>query len=611
MAEQNTQLTVKERTNNLRSLLEAGKDSLKQVLPKHMTPERMVKLTLVAASRTPKLLQCSPQSILQALMDAGELGLEPNTALGHAYLVPYWNKRMNCYEAKFIAGYRGLCDLALRSSRVLAIDARAVYEKDTFKCTYGLREKLIHEPTLAGDRGDFFCAYAIARMANGHPKFVVLSRADVERIRSRSQSKDDGPWRDDYEAMAMKSAIRNLSKTLPMSHEFARALEADDALEMDIDLPAGDVIPTEPVKTSDVPTAPATKADKIADKLKDKVQDTPPAAAETAQTAATEPTPPVQASTEEPPKQPDPPKGGGKTRARRADPPAPAATMAQTSSPAEGQKTGAQLLAEGDAAYAARNGKPPGPAAAAPTHTRAPIDGPADTADPHMVANHFMSNPNLNLGVRDRLMELKRRGLQINDGAILARIVPEAHVTDNMAELDALLTVRSGKPAAQDDSDQAKIIATHMNKPGIKPEVRRRLEEINLRLLTKQDLVNLPRLVGLANSHGAYEEIDNLIASRPLINPSAADAQPQAERAADPPPVSALPPGQMNKAQLAVVTLLKDGTLPPAVREKLEEVGRRKLQEADVHFVIKGVREGTRGDFAELDSLIKHRQPVQ
>ena len=149
------QLTIKK-------LFDQSKGALAQVLPKHVTPERMLKVALTATSRNPDLLACKPMSLLRAVFQAGELGLEAGGLLGEGYLVPFKD------EVQFIPGYRGLIKLARQSGQLASIEARVVYELDAFELEYGLEPKLLHKPYLGGEnRGPLKFVYAIALLKDG------------------------------------------------------------------------------------------------------------------------------------------------------------------------------------------------------------------------------------------------------------------------------------------------------------------------------------------------------------------------------------------------------------------------------------------------------------
>lgn len=225
-------ITPKARMETLRSLLEAAKPSMSQVVPKHVTPERLVKLALVAASRTPLLLSCEPKSIVQGVMTAAQLGLDCGGVLGSAYLVPFKNQKQGGrYEAQLIVGYRGLVDLARRSGEIETIEAHVVYANDSFEVAFGLDPVLRHVPCLTGEHGEPVLVYAIARLKDGGRQVEVMTRSEVERIRSRSRAGSSGPWVTDWSEMARKTVVRRLCKYLPLSPELADALVADEKVE--------------------------------------------------------------------------------------------------------------------------------------------------------------------------------------------------------------------------------------------------------------------------------------------------------------------------------------------------------------------------------------------
>jgi recombination protein RecT len=216
-----------QRPMDIKAMLEAMKDRLREVMPKHLTPERLIKVSLAIIHRTPKLQRATAQSLLQAIVQAAELGLEPGSALGHCYLVPY-EKRTGTIEVQLQIGYRGYIELALRGGRVVSIDADIIHEKDTYSVKRGTDAAIKHIPFLAADPGKMVAAYAVATLSNGARVFTVMRADEIDRIRARSKSGQDGPWVTDFEEMAKKTPIRRLAKYLPLSTELARALEVEE-----------------------------------------------------------------------------------------------------------------------------------------------------------------------------------------------------------------------------------------------------------------------------------------------------------------------------------------------------------------------------------------------
>lgn len=222
----------------LADFFEANKASISAALPRHLTADRIMKVALHAVRTTPKLQECSVESLFGAVVQCSTLGLEPNSVLGHAYLIPFRNRRANTTEVQIVVGYKGLIDLARRSGQIKSISARAVYEKDDFTPVFGTEDSLQHKPYLDGDRGEIIAFYAVAQFKDGGYQFELMSRYEVDLIKESSQGYQsakrfgkDHPWMSHYEAMGRKTVIRRLSKYLPLSVEMATATVLDGMAE--------------------------------------------------------------------------------------------------------------------------------------------------------------------------------------------------------------------------------------------------------------------------------------------------------------------------------------------------------------------------------------------
>jgi len=228
MATQNLPATQK--AANIRALLDQSKKQMAMALPKHLTADRLLRVAMTSIQKTPKLLDCTPQSLLACVMTCAQLGLEPDQFLGQAYLVPYGN------VCTLIPGYRGYIALARRSGEVQSVSSQVVYSKDHFCLQYGLDEKLEHipyEPTeqeleTKKPRGDFRGAYVIFKYKDGSYSFDFMNKAEIDRIRKRSKASSDGPWVTDYDEMAKKTVIKRHVKLAPLSVEFAHAVALED-----------------------------------------------------------------------------------------------------------------------------------------------------------------------------------------------------------------------------------------------------------------------------------------------------------------------------------------------------------------------------------------------
>jgi recombination protein RecT len=234
MSQQET--TVQRPEETLKKALERAKGSFSAVAARHITPERLMKVALGAATRNPLLLQCTPASLVRAVLQGAELGLEPGSALNHAYLVPFKNTKTTpaCWEVQLIVGYMGLAELAYRSGLVSFITSEVVYEGDTFEYELGLEPRLKHIPDSDDIHPDKIThAYMVVGLKDGGKVFKVMNRKQIDRIRDRSQAGKSGysPWATDFAEMAKKTVIKNGMKLVPKSIEMARAMRLDDAVE--------------------------------------------------------------------------------------------------------------------------------------------------------------------------------------------------------------------------------------------------------------------------------------------------------------------------------------------------------------------------------------------
>jgi recombination protein RecT len=214
------------------------KQQMALALPKHMTADRLARIALTEVRKNPTLGKCDQGSFLGAIMQCAQLGLEPGGALGHAYLLPFENKRKQITEVQFIVGYRGMIDLARRSGQIVSLSARAVHAGDRFRYSYGLNETVDHVPAENGG-GELTHVYAVAKLRDGGVQFEVMNRAEVEKVRNESNGyksairydRKDNPWIGFFEEMAKKTVIRRLFKYLPVSIEMQTAVGLDEQAE--------------------------------------------------------------------------------------------------------------------------------------------------------------------------------------------------------------------------------------------------------------------------------------------------------------------------------------------------------------------------------------------
>lgn len=232
----------REKVHSIRALLEKAKPQIALALPKHLNADRLIRVAITSVQRTPKLLDCDQTSLLAAIVQSAQLGLEPDGVLGHAYLVPFRNGKTGRYEVQFIPGYKGLVSLARRSGEVISIDTRVVREGDEFHYAFGLEPKLEHRPGDAVDDKSITHAYAVIRLRDGGYQFDVLRRAEIESVRKRSKAAGDGPWVTDFAEMAKKTVLRRALKLAPMSVEAQKAVALDELAEAGVSQELGEVI---------------------------------------------------------------------------------------------------------------------------------------------------------------------------------------------------------------------------------------------------------------------------------------------------------------------------------------------------------------------------------
>ena len=230
----NNQLTTNGEKKTMQSYIKSMEGEIKKALPSVITPERFTRMVLSAISTNPKLGSCTPASFVGAMMSAAQLGLEPNTPLGQAYILPFKNKEV--LEAQFQLGYKGLIDLAYRSGEVEVVQAHIVYENDTFECEYGLEPKLTHIPADS-NRGEAVKVYAMFKTKSGGYGFEVASMDDIRKHAqkySQSYGSSYSPWTTSFEEMAKKTVLKSCLKYAPLKSDFVRGVVQDESIKNEI-----------------------------------------------------------------------------------------------------------------------------------------------------------------------------------------------------------------------------------------------------------------------------------------------------------------------------------------------------------------------------------------
>jgi|SRR5215211_63329 len=192
-----------------------------QVLGTRMAPERLIRTVLISCERTPKLLECTRESLVSAAMSAAVLGLEVDGVSGQAFLIPFKDTKLNRTRAQLVIGYKGYNTIAARDAH-MTITGEAVHEGDEFDYEFGTRAFVRHKPSLEPKTArPVIAAWAKAEAFDRPPIQVVMSIFEIEAIRERAPGgkRSDSPWNDPligFPAMASKTPKRRLARSLPM-----------------------------------------------------------------------------------------------------------------------------------------------------------------------------------------------------------------------------------------------------------------------------------------------------------------------------------------------------------------------------------------------------------
>lgn len=227
-------------------------DQFAAAMPQGVEAKQLVRDALTALRTTRNLDRCDRLSVLGGLMTCAQLNLRVGV-LGHAWLLPFWDKnrdngegkRKGGHRAQLVIGYQGYRELAQRSGQIASLVGRVVYENDEYDVEYGLDERLFHKRRRGVPRGEATDYYVIVKYVNGGRTFWDMSKEEVEEHRDRfamakgtdketGEKYFTGPWRDDFDAMAMKTAFLKLAKWMPKSTELAAAIAADGTVRVDL-----------------------------------------------------------------------------------------------------------------------------------------------------------------------------------------------------------------------------------------------------------------------------------------------------------------------------------------------------------------------------------------
>ena len=207
------------------AMLEQFKGEIEKVLPEHLNANRMCRVALTAFRKNKALGNCDPSSVMAAVIQASQLGLEPDT-MGRSYLIPYGK------ECQFIPGWKGLIDLVNRSGNA-TVWTGAIFKGDKFDFQLGDNPYLTHKPMGGYDPDTITHVYAVGKVKDAERP--IIECWPIERvIGHRDRYNKVGKRHYSYENMEMyarKIVLLQVIKYLPMSIELERAVSLNTAAE--------------------------------------------------------------------------------------------------------------------------------------------------------------------------------------------------------------------------------------------------------------------------------------------------------------------------------------------------------------------------------------------
>lgn len=279
MANQTGQIVPGSPQHKLRALKEHVNDNLSKLgsaIRTNVDPRTLARIAFHSVERNPRLLDCTPTSFLNALLECAQIGLEPDSTLGQAFLVPMRNNRAGVTECQLWPGYKGLLLLAYRSRFVKNIYVRSVYDGDYYEFTDGTTPSVKHRRAPSNTRGELTHVYGVVQLTTGGMMIDQMDRAEIEAVMKQSPAIRGGanqtPWHTNFDAMAEKTLAKRLCKWIPQSPDLGRAIAMDDRAETGAYADAGPIVtveepkpspeeslPPEPTAAPPVPPAPESK----------------------------------------------------------------------------------------------------------------------------------------------------------------------------------------------------------------------------------------------------------------------------------------------------------------------------------------------------------------
>ncbi len=225
-----------------------------RMLPPAVPTDKFVRTIQTAITMNPEIAQADRNSVINACMKAASDGLILD---GREAFMRIGNAKQKDGSYKKIATYipmtAGIIKRVRNSGDISVLNAFVVYENDKFTVRYGLEMTLEHEPNFINP-GKALGAYAVCKFKDGEVDFEYMPASAILQIGNASSNAHQyDPLKGaSYGEWWRKTALRRLSKRLPMSSELANVIERiDEDFEPHetFDNETGEIIPAaEPVK---------------------------------------------------------------------------------------------------------------------------------------------------------------------------------------------------------------------------------------------------------------------------------------------------------------------------------------------------------------------------
>jgi recombination protein RecT len=237
---------VKQQKDNLRAMLTKYRSDIQNALPKHIPADRLARLVLTEFSKNPSLWDADINSLLGAVLQAAQMGLEIGV-LGQGFLVPFHDRKSGKKLVQFIPGWQGLLSLVYRDGRTQCWTG-AVYEGDVFDYALGSDPYIKHQPSGESDISKLKYVYAVAHIRGfDKPLIEVWPAAKVWSHRDKVNKVGSSHYSFVYpEQYARKVVLLALLDYVPRSVEISQAIRAEYQAAEGQAVSLGDIIEVTP-----------------------------------------------------------------------------------------------------------------------------------------------------------------------------------------------------------------------------------------------------------------------------------------------------------------------------------------------------------------------------